>query len=594
MRPSLFGDSTLKCNAIDHVQALERVALVFPGIITGTKATIIVKFSGIINTALSGFYRTSTQSAQQSQHTTSDHAYVLSTQFEGCEARRAFPCFDEPRLKATFDIRLEIPDSLQALSNMPVKSVTPQDNGTKVVSFETTPIMSSYLVAWAIGDFEYVESYTKSNSGRKAVPVRVYTMKGLLPQASYALEHACRVLDYFSDLFEIDYPLPKLDLIAIPEFAHGAMENWGLCTFQATALLYDEATSTLDNKERVSYVIAHELAHQWFGNLVTMDWWNDLWLKEGFATWAGWLAADHFHPDWQVWDKFMCEGLQTALQLDSLRASHAIDVEIRNGPDIDEIFDDISYLKGSSLIRMLDGHLGREMFLKGVKSYLACFAYGNTTSADLWNHLSQASGKDVASFMDGWIHQIGFPVILVSHETGQIQLSQERFLLTGDLSSAESEAVWWVPVNPILLGSSQELSSKSLRVQFELKTGVEMVKLNAGQAGFFRVAYAPDIFSKLLQNLDTLTAGEKVCLIADTAALVRAGRTSMIELLQLLSSFRSETNYFVWLQVSKALDVLNSSFSDTLADELSRFTKWLVQDITPTIGWEIVPGEKPQ
>ncbi|KAI8660063.1 Aminopeptidase [Fusarium keratoplasticum] len=474
---------------------------------------------------------------------------------------------------------------------MPVKSMAPQNGGAKVVSFETTPIMSSYLVAWAIGDFEYIESSTKRCPGGNTLPVRVYTTKGLLPQASYALEHACRVLDYFSDLFEIDYPLPKLDLIAIPEFAHGAMENWGLCTFQATALLYDEATSALDNKERVSYVIAHELAHQWFGNLVTMDWWNDLWLKEGFATWAGWLAADHFHPDWQVWDKFMCEGLQTALQLDSLRASHAIDVEIRNGPDIDEIFDDISYLKGTSLIRMLDGHLGREMFLKGVNSYLAGFAYGNTTSADLWDHLSQASGKDVASFMDAWMHQIGFPVVLVSHEMGQLQLSQERFLLTGDLSPSESGAVWWVPVNPILLGPGQEISSKSLGIQFDQKTGVEIVKINAGQAGFFRVAYAPDIFAKLLENVETLTAGEKVCLIADTTALVRAGRTSVIELLQLLSSFRSETNYFVWLQVSKALDILSSNFSDTLADELSRLTRWLVQDITPTVEWEVVPGE---
>lgn len=206
------------------------------------------------------------------------------------------------------------------------------------------------------------------------------------------------------------------------------------------------------------------------------------------------------------------------------------------------------------------------------------------------------------------MHQIGFPVVLVSHEMGQLQLSQERFLLTGDLSPSESGAVWWVPVNPILLGPGQELSSKSLGIQFDQKTGVEIVKINAGQAGFFRVAYAPDIFAKLLENVETLTAGEKVCLIADTTALVRAGRTSVIELLQLLSSFRSETNYLlvnivnsvhtrltnpfsVWLQVSKALDILSSNFSDTLADELSRLTRWLVQDITPTVEWEVVPGE---
>ena len=235
-----------------------------------------------------------------------EHHYMFSTQFEACDARRAFPCFDEPNLKASFEFAIEIPDDLVALSNMPEKSVTKgKKPGTKVVSFDRTPKMSTYLAAWAVGDFEYVEAHTERKYNGKNMPVRVYTTRGLKEQGRFALEHAHKTVDYFSEIFGIDYPLPKSDLLAVHEFAMGAMENWGLVTYRTTAVLFDEDKSDAGFKNRVAYVVAHELAHQWFGNLVTMDWWNELWLNEGFATWVGWLAVDHLHPEWKVWSQFV-------------------------------------------------------------------------------------------------------------------------------------------------------------------------------------------------------------------------------------------------------------------------------------------------
>jgi aminopeptidase N len=249
---------------------------------------------------MAGFYRSKykpTVEAAKSVPRDDEYHYMFSTQFEACDARRTFPCFDEPNLKATFDFEIEIPDDQVALSNMPEKATTKaKKDGWKVVSFETTPVMSTYLLAWAVGDFEYVEAFTKRKYNGKNMPVRVYTTRGLKEQGRYALEHAHQTVDYFSEIFGIDYPLPKSDLLAVHEFSHGAMENWGLVTYRTTAVLFDEKESDQRYKNRVAYVVAHELAHQWFGNLVTMDWWNELWLNEGFATWVGWLAVDHLHP----------------------------------------------------------------------------------------------------------------------------------------------------------------------------------------------------------------------------------------------------------------------------------------------------------
>ncbi|KAK7424522.1 hypothetical protein QQX98_000487 [Neonectria punicea] len=314
-----------------------------------------------------------------------------------------------------------------------------------------------------------------------------------------------------------------------------------------------------------------------------MDWWNDLWLKEGFATWA----------DWNVWKRFTCEGLQAAFQLDSLRASHAIDVDIKNGPDIDEIFDDISYLKGSSLVRMLDSYLGRDVFLEGAANYLRSFAYRNAVSTDLWHHLSKASNKDVGSFMDSWINQTGLPVLDIELKNGLIHLSQKRLLLAGDLSTTE-EDTWWIPLNlPQSLGGMFKESHAKLKVDLEALSLRDLAKVNQHQTGFYKVNYSSDILAELAKEHDALTAEEKICLVADLADLVVAGKRSLTDLMMLIEGFRTETDHFVWLQISKTLGLLTSNFSENapLACGLLAFKRRLLEVAIAAIDWDLLPNE---
>ncbi|TKA66044.1 hypothetical protein B0A55_09641, partial [Friedmanniomyces simplex] len=374
--------SSVKVSDISYDEKNQRCTLTFDQSLPETpKAVLSISFEGIMNGDMAGFYRSKykpTEAPSKGVARDDNNHYMFSTQFESSDARRAFPCFDEPNLKASFDFDIEIPNDLVALSNMPEKEVKKsKKEGHKIVSFEHAPPMSTYLLAWAFGDFEYIEDFTRRKYNGKTLPVRVYTTRGLKDQGKLALQSAHQVVDYFSEVFRIDYPLPKVDLLAVHEFSHGAMENWGLITYRTTAVLFDEAVSDQKYRNRVVYVVAHELAHQWFGNLVTMDWWNELWLNEGFATWVGWYAVDHLHPDWNVWGQFVTEGMQMAFQLDSLRTSHPIEVPVRNALEVGQIFDHISYLKGSSVIRMLAAHLGVETFLKGVGDYLQAHTYGN-------------------------------------------------------------------------------------------------------------------------------------------------------------------------------------------------------------------------
>ncbi|KAL8717972.1 MAG: hypothetical protein Q9225_004846 [Loekoesia sp. 1 TL-2023] len=504
---------------------------------------------------MAGFYRSKYKPAVKPAESTpsdsdGDHL-MFSTQFESCDARRAFPCFDEPNLKATFDFSIEIPDDLVALSNMPEKEATSSKKGFKVVSFERTPVMSTYqLLAWAFGDFGYVEDFTQRKYNGKPMPVRVYTTRGLEEQARFGLKKSCQIVDYFSETFEIDYPLPKLDLLAVHEFSHNAMENWGLITYRTTAILFDEQHSAAKYKNRVAYIVAHELAHQWFGNLVTMDWWSELWLNEGFATWVGWLATDHFHPEFQVWCQFVTEAVQTAQQLDSLRASHPI-VPAKDGSN-NENFDAISYLKGSSVIRMLSKYLGVDTFLRGVSDYLKAHAY--------------------------------------AEEPGQISLSQRRFLSTGDVKAEEDETLWWIPLglktNPKATGAATEaLTSKEETLR---DVDEAFYKLNADQAGFYRTNYPPARLIKLGVEKDNLSTEDKIGLVADAAALAISGDGTTAGLLTLISNFPDETNHAVWSQIIASLRNIRSVFAENqaVADGLKNFTLRLVSQATEIIGWE--------
>ncbi|KAI9831082.1 MAG: hypothetical protein M1826_003980 [Phylliscum demangeonii] len=588
-------------------ESSQRVTLKFHDALSAsTTATLKIRFTGTINNVMAGFYRSKYKPAAPAAASVprdDEYHYMFSTQFESCDARRAFPCFDEPNLKATFDVTIEIPNDLVALSNMPVKKRDPSDMpvresdpkaGLQQVIFERTPIMSTYLLAWAVGDFEYVEDFTKREYRGKKLPVRVYTTRGLKEQGRFALQNAHQIVDYYSEVFGIDYPLPKADLLAVHEFSHGAMENWGLVTYRTTAVLFDEARSDARYKNRVAYVVAHELAHQWFGNLVTMDWWSELWLNEGFATWVGWLAIDHLYPDWNVWGQFVTESVQPALQLDSLRGSHPIEVPVKDALDIDQIFDHISYLKGSSVIRMLSTHLGVKTFLSGVSSYLKAHEYGNATTHDLWQALSKASGQDITQYMDNWIRKIGFPVLNVGEAPGQILLRQARFLSTGDVAAEEDQTLWWIPLGLQTDGNGSAPGANALHAKEDTIGHVgDFYKLNADQTGFYRTNYPPARLAALAKARERLTVEDKIGLIGDIAALAVSGHGTSAGLLSFLEAFSDEKNYLVWSQIAASLANMRSIFADhaAVAEGLKKFTLKLVSPAVDKVGWNFAPGE---
>ncbi|KAI8943585.1 hypothetical protein NX059_001579 [Plenodomus lindquistii] len=566
------------------------------------EAELEIKFEGTINNIMAGFYRSKYKpkgDVPASVAKDDEFHYMFSTQFESCDARRAFPCFDEPNLKATFDVELEVPTDQIALSNMPEKEIKPSKrDGFHTVVFERSPIMSTYLLAWAIGDFEYVEAFTERKYNGKNIPVRVYTTRGLKEQGRFALENCHQIVDYFSEVFQIDYPLPKVDLLAVHEFSHGAMENWGLITYRTTAVLFDPATSADSYRNRVAYVVAHELAHQWFGNLVTMDWWSELWLNEGFATWVGWLAIDHLYPDWNVWGQFVTDSVQQAFALDALRTSHPIEVPVYDGLEVDQIFDHISYLKGSSVIRMLSAHLGEKVFLQGVADYLKAHQYSNATTNDLWSALSKASGQDVNSFMDFWVRKIGFPVVTVTEKSGEIGLRQQRFLLAGDVKSEEDQTTWWIPLG---LHSGDSAAAASVHKTTALTKKEDTIssvngsfyQINKNLTGFYRTNYPADRLKKLGEERHQLTVEDKIGLIGDAYANAIAGYGSTAGLLTLVERFSDESDYLVWSQILTNIGNVRSVFSgnEEVSEALRKYHLKLVTPAVEKVGWDFKDGE---
>ncbi|RYP44085.1 hypothetical protein DL768_009409 [Monosporascus sp. mg162] len=590
---------TVETTSFSYDEKKQRATITFPEEIPASQAAkLSITFQGTINNDMAGFYRSKYKPAAPAAASVPRDGtfhYMFSTQFEACDARRAFPCFDEPRLKATFDFEIEIPEDQVALSNMPVKSTSKTNDGLQLVSFERTPVMSTYLLAWAVGDFEYVEAFTERHYNGKQLPVRVYTTRGLKEQGRWALEHAPKTIDLFSESFGIDYPLPKSDLLAVHEFTHGAMENWGLVTYRTTAVLFDEKTSDARYKNRVAYVVAHELAHQWFGNLVTMDWWDELWLNESFATWAGWYAVNIFHPDWQVWAQFVNEGMEMAFKLDGMRASHPIHVPVKDALDVNQIFDHISYLKGCSTLRMLVNHLGEDVFLKGVGEYLKKHAYGNAKTESLWQALTGASGTDVNVLMGNWIEKIGHPVLTVAEEPGQISVKQSRYLSTGDVKPEEDETVWWVPLALQGQVGKQEVQRLALT---EKETTIrdiedEFYKLNSNATGFYRTNYPPARLAKLGTQLDRLSNEDKISTIGSAADLAFSDIGSTPALLSFIQGFGGETNHLVWAQVLDSFGLVKSIFSDdeVIRSGLEKFALKLIGDAVEKVGWDFPENE---
>uniref|UniRef100_A0A8C2PUM7 Puromycin-sensitive aminopeptidase n=1 Tax=Cyprinus carpio TaxID=7962 RepID=A0A8C2PUM7_CYPCA len=490
------GGEEINATGFNYQNEDEKVTLCFPSTLQKGSGSLKIDFVGELNDKMKGFYR--------SKYTipSGEIRYAAVTQFEATDARRAFPCWDEPAIKATFDITLIVPKDRVALSNMNVvdRKPYPEDHSLVEVKFATTPIMSTYLVAFVIGEYDFVES--QSSDG---VTVRVYTPVGKAEQGRFALEVATKTLPFYKDYFSVPYPLPKIDLIAIADFAAGAMENWGLVTYRETALLIDPKNSCASSRQWVALVVGHELAHQWFGNLVTMEWWTHLWLNEGFASWIEYLCVDHCFPEYDIWTQFVSADYTRALDLDALDNSHPIEVDVGHPSEVDEIFDAISYSKGASVIRMLHNYIGDEDFRKGMNAYLLKFQHKNASTEDLWECLEQASGKPIAAVMNSWTKQMGFPIIVVDQE--QVTVTKSFSWTSID----ENCPNWMVPIS---ICTSEDPSCTKMEVlldQPETTVNITNVapdhwlKINPGTVGFYRIQYSSAMLESLLPGIRDLT-----------------------------------------------------------------------------------------
>jgi aminopeptidase 2 len=515
------------------------------------------EFTGIHNDQMAGFYRSGYTDKEGNKK------FMMVTQFCATDARRCFPCWDEPALKATFDVTLYVPQDKTALCNMNVSKeeiVDRQGSRLKAVHFARTPKMSTYLLCMVVGEFDYMEAWAhpKSPADAKEIQCRVYTLPGQKELGRYALGISTRTLEYFSEYFDVAYPLPKLDMVAIPDFGVGAMENWGLVTYREQALLFDAEKSSAKAREKVGYTVCHEISHQWFGNLVSPKWWSDIWLNEGFATIVGWQAIDEFYKEWDVFTSFVIGNYAAGINLDSMRSSHPVEVQANTPAEIAQIFDAISYSKGASVIRMLNDYLGKELFAKGIRKYLKKHLYSNATTSDLWESLSEVSGQDIGTMMAGWIEKVGFPVVRVEKEefnptTGQmtLQLSQERFLSSGDLSDQErnESSIWQIPVSVVTNQGEYKFlfkeQSGTIRFPY-VPSKSSFWKLNGNSNGFFRVLLQPnqleEIGRTLLDHPDPLSQADRIGLISDAFALAKAGLCNTTEALSLLQCYNQESS----------------------------------------------------
>ncbi|KAI0165045.1 peptidase family M1-domain-containing protein [Xylariaceae sp. FL1272] len=551
------------------------------------KAQLEVKFTGQLNDSMAGFYRSTYKKADGSE------GILATTQMEANDCRRAFPCFDEPLHKAKFTVTLIADKHLTCLSNMDVASETEVHSdmsGTtkKAVKFNPTPLMSTYLVAFIIGELNYIE--TKNFR----VPIRVYAPASSdIEHGRFSLELAARTLEYYEKIFGEDFPLPKMDMVAIPDFAAGAMENWGLITYRVVDLMLDEKASGAAMKERVAEVVQHELAHQWFGNLVTMDWWEGLWLNEGFATLMSWLSCNHFYPEWKVWENYVADNLQSALGLDSLRSSHPIEVPVKRASEVDQIFDAISYSKGSCVLRMISTYLGEDVFLEGVRRYIQKHKYGNTQTNDLWAALEDASGKPVREIMSIWTKNVGFPVVQVTEDASNssIHVKQNRFLRTGDTKPDEDKVLY-----PVFLGLRTESGIDETLTLSEREgsykvPNLDFFKLNANHTSIYRTSYTPDRLAKLGQSAKEgkLTVEDRAGMIADAGALATSGYQKTSGVLNLLKGFDTEESFVVWSEIIARVATVQSAwiFEDkAVKDGLEAFVKELISERAHKLGWE--------
>ena len=542
-------------------------------------ATIYLEFQGILNDRLLGFYRSQYKQGGKTK-------YLATTQFEAADARRAFPCWDEPEAKATFEISIIAENKYTALSNMPVSSKKKEGNKT-IYKFGKTPIVSTYLIYLGVGEFEYLTGKVGK------IQIRVVTTKGNKSKGKFSLELGKKLLTSYEKYFGIKYPLPKLDLIAVPDFAAGAMENWGAITFRETILLYDPKTSSTRTKQFIAEVISHEIAHQWFGNLVTMKWWNDLWLNESFATFMATKFVDKFYPEWDMWNQFVEDAMNVAMGLDSLKTTHPIDVKVNSPAEIREIFDAISYDKGGCVLRMLEHYVGEPNFQKGLKKYLSDFKYKNAQGQDLWNAIGKASKMPVSSMVNTWLKQPGFPLVEIKQDGNTIKLEQKRYLLEKDKKL--TKGLWSIPVS---LGLEKEISRKLLTKK---STSVKLPKntlgfvANYGRKGFYRVKYDEGILLDLKMLVDDKKVSpiDRWAIQNDLFSLCVSGEEQVKNYLDFSDAYYEEDSYLATVNVAHNLASLYfRAFKENFSEEIKGYAANYFRKILSEIGWDAKKTDK--
>ncbi len=457
-----------------------------------------VDFRSNVSETLMGFYIAKTPEGDK-MHT---------TQFESSGARMAFPCFDDPSKKAEFSLTITVDDGLDCISNMPAESISAA-NGRKTFKFQKTPRMSTYLLYFGIGKFDEM---TEKHHG---VDITLTALKGHLDSTRYPIEVAAKCLEYYNNYFDIQYVLPKMHLIAVPQFGAGAMENWGAITFREIRILVNENTSESVRRD-IAEVIAHEITHQWFGNLVTMEWWNDLWLNESFATFMSIKAVDKFYPEWDHFGDLLMVRTKGALLGDSLKSSHPIDADVKDPESVAQIFDEISYGKGGSILRMIEAYVGAENFRNGISGHLKNHSYGNATGQDLWQSLEDVSSMPVSSIMSVWIKKKGYPMVHVSRDGSDILLKQEQFLLSGD----RTDEIWPIPLTVVRKDKveSVTMDRKEMRI-----SGENFLKLNHKETGFYRVKYDEETLKNIMSEIDSIHQYELFGLVEDMKAFLLSG-----------------------------------------------------------------------
>lgn len=536
--------------------------------------TIHIDFSGTITDAMHGLYPCYfTHDGVKKQ--------LFATQFESHHAREVFPCVDEPAAKAKYDLTLITLPGITVLGNMPVKSE--EENGdSRTTTFEKTPRMSSYLLAFVIGELHKKTARTKSG-----VEVNVWATPAQNENTlDFALDIAARSIDFYDEYFGVKYPLPKSDHVALPDFSSGAMENWGLITYRESCLLADPELTPESSRRFIATVIAHELSHQWFGNLVTMQWWNDLWLNESFANMMEYVAIDTLHPEWRMWEDFATNEVTAALRRDSLDGVQSVQADVNHPDEISTLFDPaIVYAKGGRLLVMVRKLIGEEAFRAGLKSYFEKFAYKNTVGNDLWQELESASSQPIVNLMNAWISQPGLPVVSVSNSHDAATLSQERFFIG---EHQPSDALW-----PIPLFANQPLDVKILN-QKETTVSIEKpLQLNCGLSAHFVTKYDESTREYLLKNITKLPTLDKICILQDATILARAGFENSASLLPLALSLKTETNEKVFGMAAGALTELRKFVDDNDAarDSLKRISGEFARATFEELGWDEKDGE---